>query len=127
MLLFTSMENNMKLPTLDTFLQQYIEQNQPLRNVYVKEVGFQQLYVRIGRRYLNGMWVENVLDIANVDAKKTGRGFFTRLICRLQQDYPLPTLYVENVMTERFSGGLVRLGFTRHNTDEPPSYYLLPL
>ena len=93
-------------PTLDKFIRE-----STARSAYVEEPGFTELYVRRTRRYINGEFYQNVLDIGRIEAAVQGQGAFKALIARLQRDYPTLSIYVESVLTERFREGLVRLGF----------------
>jgi len=80
-----------------------------------------------GRCFSTG-FVEPVLDLANLTARKPGRGTFTSLIEHFRKDYPKVTLYVENVLEPRFQRKLVRLGFTEVPSEWsflPKSYVLL--
>jgi len=97
------------LPTLDEFLAR---KGFPL-NSYVREPGFQDLYVRKSRRMLDGE-LREVLDIANVTVTEEGTGTFTRLVERLSTNH---SLFVENVLNHRFRKGLLKLGFV-----EAPNY-----
>jgi hypothetical protein len=94
-------------PTLDEFLSQ--GEGRP-RNAYVREPGFEKLYVRIGHRYLQGKR-RVTLDIANVVAEKPGSGVFTRLVERLNKEYPNVGIFVESVLNTRFHNKLYELGF----------------
>lgn len=100
----------MKQPTLDEFIAAYASRPWPA-NLYVKEKGFKQLYVRISRRFLRGAWYDPTLDLANIEASYPGRGAFTNLVTRLRQQYPNMVLFVESVQTSRFANKLVALGF----------------
>ena len=98
----------MRLSTLDEFLTK-----RRFSNAYVREPGFRHLYVRISRRYFNGVLHEGVLDLANIEARKPGAGAFTRLVERLHTRGL--TLYVECVLQDRFAQKLLRMGFKREN------------
>lgn len=92
------------------------------RNSYVKQRGFKSLYVRYTTRCINGIIYERVLDIANVEVTKPGRGTFTRLIVMLKKKYPSMNIYVESVMSTRFLYYLLlEAGFVRDRATEPPA------
>lgn len=112
------------LQTLHDFLSSPGRLNFP-KNAYVKAPGFKQLYVRYGRRYLNGVFINGVLDLANIEASRPGKGAFTALATRLlKRGIPL---YVECVMNERFVKKLEDIGFTRiPNDGGAPSFFKLP-
>ena len=115
------------MQTLNQFIKES-ENKWPL-NAYVRQRGFKTLYVRRSRRWLDGTWVNGVLDIANVEVMHPGRGLFTRLAERLFiQKIPL---YVECVINHRFAATLDLAGFTRVkrsgiDRNIPPSFYKLP-
>jgi len=113
----------MNLPTLDEFVAR---RGAWPNNSYVREPGFESLYVRYTSRSLGNAGMKEVLDVANVTAKKPGGGAFTRLIGRLRTQYPTLGLYVECVHNERFAATLTaKLGF-QENEHSPGSYYWLP-
>jgi hypothetical protein len=93
----------------------------PMRNAFVREPGFSELYVRMTSRYLDGRLYSPVLDIARVEVQHRGQGTFTRLVERLRKTYPAMTLYVECVLEERFRRGLERAGF--HDIPDLPGTY----
>lgn len=97
------------LPTLDKFLE---EEN--LDRSYVLESGFSSLYLIKGIRYINSRLYENVLQIANCTAETPGFGAFTALIEKLEQKWNGP-IFVEEVLSEQFAVGLLRLGFVPVN------------
>lgn len=122
--------------SLDSFIQNV---GFGIRNSYVKEPGFSKLYVRHGRRYICGKLYSNILDIANIEARKKGKGTFSKLIERLRTEYPSMGIFVECVVNIRFEKKLLSLGFTvamhtvaMHTVDNgllpdvPVSYYWLP-
>lgn len=93
-------------------------------HAWVAELGFSGLYVRKGPIYvrLNGEYLKrDVLAIANIQARKPGKGFFTKLVERLHPDH---NLFVENILdNERFEARLLKMGFVKTD-DELPCYYL---
>ena len=105
------------MKTLDEFIQSLD------RNAYVKEPGFESLYVRHAV-HLIGRKLEKTLDIANVTAKHPGKGTFTKLVERLRHDYPGMSIFVESVLNERFVEMLPRLGFVLVERSNPPSFFL---
>jgi hypothetical protein len=95
------------------------------RNLYVDHPGWKSLYVRVSQRIVDhGM--RTVIDLPNMEAEETGKGTFRKLIVHLQTTYPDFPIYVEQVLTEQFMEGLLRMGFKRKNEIEP-SFYLLPV
>ena len=114
-----------KLQTLEEFLAATEEFKQWPRNAYVKAPGFKELYVRRTHRYLNDEWIERVLDIARIEAKKPGKGAFTNLVSSLlERGIPL---YVECVQNERFIQKLKDMGFTCvPHSGGSPSFFKLP-
>jgi hypothetical protein len=100
----------MKQPTLDEFIAAYgTKKYTP--NLYVKEKGFRQLYVRMTPRYFRQGLFDPTLDLANFEVNRPGTGTFTRLVERLRKQYPHITLHVETVFADRFCDGLLRMGF----------------
>lgn len=93
-------------------------------NEYVKEPGFKALYVRYGRRLAHGEVHAPVLDIANVEVLKEGRGTFTSLVHRLRRDYPELGLFVENVLSPRFAAGLEHMGFKKVMVGESMCFFM---
>lgn len=112
-----------KLPTLDDFLASNMV-NLIGQRSYVDEPGFDSLYVRVTKHYLDGKWLATI-DIANVTATEPGKGAFTRLLQRLRSRYPHMTLFVESVQNERLMHKLLRMGF-EGRVGEPGNFYLLP-
>lgn len=107
-------------PTLDEFLKRGPERFP--RNAYVREPGFESLYIRWGAHLIDGQIV-HCLDLANATARKPGKGAFKRLVARLREGRPDLPLYAENVLNEQLIPGLLRLGF-RRVADSPPSFIL---
>jgi len=113
----------MPKPTLDEFLQS----DPSRRNAYVEYPGFKHLYVRLTQRYLRGSMANPVLDIANIEVKKKGKGTFTGMITYLREKYPHYWLYVECVLQPRFERKLLTMGFTQVGVGLVPSFYLPPV
>jgi hypothetical protein len=109
------------LPKFDDFITQALEKSWP-SNSYVREPGFSSLYVRVAKRYIEGK-MQTTIDLANMTAKRPGKGTFTRLVERLMTQYGM-IIYAECVLNPRLAGKLVRMGFVQHNDSD--SYYLLP-
>ena len=79
--------------------------------------------MRRTRRFLDGVWVNGVLDIARIEAKKPGDGCFTRMTALLLlRGIPL---YIECVHNQRFADRLERMGYTRVDNSGAPSFYRL--
>lgn len=85
--------------------------NSSFRNQHITHPNFYTLYVRKSRRYIRGIWYENVFDIANITAIRPGRGSFRRLLEELFKLWDGP-IYVENVMSPRFTKYLLKHNFT---------------
>jgi len=118
----------MILPTLDEMIADRIvvkeaDQYAYAVNSYVREDGFKFLYVRMIKHWFKGAARDPVLDLANFEVKKPGKGTFTRLIERLRQQYPTLTLRVEVVHEKRFRDKLESMGFEH---DGCGSFVLLP-
>ena len=95
------------------------------KSAYVEEPEFSHLYVRYGRKFLLGAWHDNFLDIANVEAVSPGNGAFSRLLEKVQADWPDTGIYVECVLNARFAAWLLRWGFESNGLILSPSFYLL--
>jgi hypothetical protein len=52
-----------------------------------------------------------VIDLANIEAKVTGKGAFRRLVAHVQETYPTAGIFVESVLPAQFCAGLLRMGF----------------
>jgi len=110
---------------LDEFIKE--AQNHWNFRVYLTEPGFKHLYVRYTKRYLLGAMREPVFDIALIEARRKGKGTFTKFFNKLRAEHPELHIFVENVFNPRFEKKLESLGFQRVNPDEiGPSFYLPP-
>jgi len=92
---------------------------------YVEEPGFEHLYVRFGKTYIEGQWYQRILTIANVQAEEPGQGTFTKFIQRIKQDWPDVGIYVECVLNPRFAAWLVRNGFSTVTLTGQSFYWLV--
>jgi hypothetical protein len=92
----------------------------------VRFPGFNFLYVRHTQRYIRGEIASPVLDLANIEAKKPGKGAFTKLFLHLRKTYPEYWLYAESVLNPRFEKKLLELGFTQVSEGIAPSFYMTP-
>lgn len=101
----------MTLPTLESFIQENEECVKYPGNAYVSAIGFSELYIRIGPRYLNGTRYEKVIDIARITSTIPGAGAFTKLVKQLQ-DYDF-VIYVECVQNPKFVNKLIKMKFER--------------
>jgi hypothetical protein len=106
--------------TLDEFIASVKAKPFP-RSRWVEHEGFDGLYVRVGPRYICGELVPTI-DLANMNAILPGKGAFKKLVKHLQDNYPEYTIHVENVLTQKFQDGLIRMGF--EPTDIPLCFYL---
>lgn len=114
--------------TLDKFIERGLARVPVPSNSYVKEPGFAHLYVRIGRRFINGEVRDPVLDIANLEASRPGNGAFTDLIEHLKTEHPDLILLVECVLNVRFERKLEEMGFERidNTSEKAPTLWLPP-
>jgi hypothetical protein len=114
----------MGLPTLEEFLKDATKRGAWPARGYVREEGFKDLYVRYVTHYI-GRRKRKMLDLANMNASRPGRGAFTALMRKLVLLYPHLSIYVECVLQERFAKTLVeRFGFKPVSHDIR-SFYLL--
>ena len=113
-----------RLPTLDGFLTAAARTH--LRSAYVRFPGFKYLYVRCNQRFINGAVVGPVIDIANLTARKPGRGAFTKLFQHLRKVYYHYWIYVECVLNPRFEKKLLSLGFIQQDSGLSPCFYMPP-
>lgn len=115
-------DEEFRLPTLDEFMARDGRPN----NSYLDHPEFKDLYVRKGEIVVrfngNNYICERVITIANVEAKKKGRGAFTRLVAELAGKGL--AIFVECVHNPRFRRKLLELGFIRVNGDEDYHYLL---
>lgn len=94
---------------------------------YVYHVGFNQLYVRMGPRRVEGLSMFPVITLARIEVEKPGIGTFTRLVLWLQSVYPQLGIYVEAVQNPRFAEYLLRIGFQHaHSGAEDAVNFFLP-
>jgi hypothetical protein len=117
----------MSLPTLGEFIGSRMAGSTRFpSNLYVKQFGMVSLYVRLGPRYLADVntWYQ-MLDIANVTARRPGKGAFNFLFLWLRARYPRLGIFVENVQTDRFALSLVnRFGFSKDETNMHCYYFI---
>lgn len=91
------------LPTLEAFIDDALAGDPRFpRNSYVLSEGFEALYVRFTKRFINGKFYWPVLDIANVTAEKPGNHAFKTLLVNLRLRYPNLNIYVEGAQDPRF-------------------------
>lgn len=109
-------------------LAQFIEKAKnsvwPTQSEYVNYPGFSSFYVRYGDCFVNGECLHNVLTVANIEARKPGKGTFTDFIRRqhrIGQD-----VYVECVQNPRLCKWLESTGFKQVNIVEGASHYFRP-
>lgn len=106
-------------------LDDFIEKSFPggRGNAYVTFPGFTTLYVRVSRRYIDGELVRTI-DLSSLEARHKGKGSFRKLFSHLISKWPDVTIFVENVLTNQFSDGLLRMGFKEvKDYGPPPSFY----
>lgn len=95
------------------------------RNQHVSHPDWKTLYVRVTKRPLDGEVRDPVIDLANIEAKRPGKGAFRALVADLRKMYPQASIFIESVLGDRFQEGLLRMGFVKRGDE--PSYYLLPV
>ena len=114
------------LPTLEFFLSDNFKQS----NSYIKHKNFSSLYLRKSRYYIKfgengkGEFFNFVIQIANITARKFGKGYFTKLIDEIKNLCPDKIIVVENVLFgfgERFANKLKNMNFQEFNKVE--SFY----
>jgi hypothetical protein len=93
----------------------------PSSSAYVNYPGFSSFYVRYGDCCIDGERLLNVLTIANIEARKPGKGTFTNFIGRqhrIGQD-----VCVECVQNPRLRVWLEYHGFKRVNMTQGGDHY----
>lgn len=95
------------------------------RNQHVSHPDWKTLYVRVTKRALDGEIRDPVIDLANIEAKRPGKGAFRALVADLRKMYPQAWIFVESVQPERFKEGLLRMCFIQR--DGEPSFFLPPV
>lgn len=71
------------------------------------------VYLRRTFGNVEGVLHEDLLVIANCNAKKPGQGAFTRFLDDLETR--VPEIYFESVLTERFSRWILQRGYAQVN------------
>jgi hypothetical protein len=111
-------------PTLDQFIADW---GKWPNNAWVKYPGL-SLYVRRGEIFVrdnNGEGRKvDCLTIASVEAKRPGKGIFTKLVENLKERGL--AMYVENAHNPRLRRKLENLGFVRVNHSYGPNYLWEP-
>lgn len=109
-------------------LAQFIEQAKqgimPSVSAYVSYPGFSSFYVRYGACFVDGVRVCDVLTVANIEAKKPGKGKFTEFVRR--QHMNGQDVYVECVQNPRLRVWLEQHGFKQVNVSFGTSNYFRP-
>jgi len=106
------------LPTLDQFLNRARAATRFGDRSFVYHEDFKSLYVRYAcHRYIAGKHVQNVLDIASVEAWEPRTGAFTRLVDRVREHHPDLIIFVENVLNPDFGAALMRRGYQHTDAD----------
>jgi hypothetical protein len=111
--------------TFDEFINIAIKKEFNFRS-WINEPGFNGLYVRFGSRFIKGKLIDNVIDIANIEATHPGNGCFTNLVNTIQSKYPTFGILMENVIEPRFQNKLSKLGFEKVSDYTPPNFFLFP-
>lgn len=105
--------------TLDEFLERKFPQN-----AYVKYPGFKDLYIRktdkVVRFKDKSSICQRIITIANVTARRPGKGAYTTLAAYLVSKGW--AIFVENVHNVRFRKKLIKSGYTPVNVSEGPNY-----
>lgn len=81
--------------------------------LYVKEPGWDTLYVRLTKRYVDGTTYKPVLDLSSLEVEEDlrGTGLFTKLVEEVRKTWPDLHIYVESVINDRFGRYLEKRGF----------------
>ena len=118
----TLKEAKREKPTLDWFFANQV------RNYHIKsEDGLITIYVRAGRRFLNGQMLK-CFDIASITTKERQqrKGLFTGWLNDAEQKIAamdFDAIYVENVLTPEFCEFWRRRGYTELNDGYNSSFY----
>lgn len=99
--------------TLEQFLSP--EHKYPT-NSWVEFPGFESLYVRKGRYYINGKF-EETIQLANFEVINSGKGIFRRLINFLGKNYPEYAIVIECVHNVNLMKICEHMGFERINIE----------
>lgn len=99
------------------------------KSEYVHHKNFTSLYVRKGLYRFNTEIFNNAIVIANITAKKRGKGYFSELIKELTTNFPGRPVIIENALNERFQNKLIRMGFKegRKETSSEDCFLLNPV
>ncbi len=122
----TAKRERQRLHTLDEFLTAHRAAQPVDRSEDVTFPGWRRLYVRYGRIYKDGAYVDGVITLANIEAKVTGKGTFRKLVAYLRETYPDAGIQTECVETQQFCEGLVRMGFMPFREDVQSNCFFLP-
>jgi hypothetical protein len=106
---------------LDEFIIQALQNG--TYNAYVDEPGFDTLYVRVAKRYIDNVYIQTI-DLANIIASNPGEGMFSKLVIKLRNKYPDLTIFVECVLTSRFANKLISMGFVEVKNQPSNFYYV---
>ncbi len=104
-------------------LKSFLNDPPTLRNAWLKEPGL-EVYVRLTMRRLLGERVETI-DIASIQVKKRGCGYFTAFLVRVEKEaiQRKLTIFIENVTDERFGAFFSKRGYCEVSRD--PSCFAL--
>lgn len=96
-------------------LQEFIKEGKSHKvlRAHLKVPGFKVAYFRFRNEGFldDNSKVGPILDIASIEARTPGKGFFRKLIKKIRKDHPEMHIKVESVMTPEFRSGLRRMGF----------------
>lgn len=99
-------------------ISEFIESN--VRNKWIFNESL-KIYIRNSRRYYKGSVLE-FFDFASIEVYKEGSGFFTKLLQEFENRYPDKNIFIESVLTDRFSNYIEnKLGF--HRIDDQNNFY----
>jgi hypothetical protein len=110
--------------TLEQFIQQAKLSWPQRQRRHLQEPEFSYLYVRYTGRYILGKACQPVLDIASIEARKPGKGAFTRLLQQIRTSHPELPIFIEAVINPRFGDKLKALGFQDVGPDLSPCFYM---
>ena len=72
-----------------------------LRNAWIDNDSI-KIYIRKSKRVFKGN-VYDFFDFANIEVTEPGTGLFTKILEKFEEIYPTKNIFIESVLTERFS------------------------
>jgi hypothetical protein len=104
------------MPDSGSFDLEWFLQQGTVRNAFLDESEWSHLYVRRGILVVydedwNQIQLDDVLHLANFEARTERSGTFTRLVERVEKVVPGLPIFVENLLNEGFAAKLPKMGF----------------